>query len=54
MSQECFAFCRKCNSKFSLGVVIPCPLDVFIAAGKLARCPDCGEKDKIYMNQEAI
>ncbi len=52
ISKECFAQCGKCKKSFSLGCVIPCPLDVFIAAGKAARCPECGETKEIFIHKE--
>lgn len=48
-SKECFARCGKCDKPFSLGCVVPCPIDVYIAAGRAARCPNCGEKEKIFV-----
>jgi hypothetical protein len=48
MGKECLAHCGKCDKTFGLGCLVPCPLDVYIAALKAARCPDCGEKEKIY------
>ena len=48
-SKEVFAKCGKCKKSFSLGCVVPCPIDVLIAAGKAARCPECGEKKEVYL-----
>ena len=48
MSRECFAYCRGCAVGFSLGVVIPCDLNVFIAGLKAAKCPECRTIDNVY------
>ena len=46
MNPECFARCEPCGVDFSLGVVVPCPLSVYIAALSVARCPTCGQRGK--------
>lgn len=40
--QDCWANCPTCDVDFTLGCVVPCPVDVYIAALKAARCPKCG------------
>ena len=47
MSLRCWARCRVCKVNFELGCVVPCPLSVYIAALKAARCPTCGKRDTL-------
>ena len=45
-SIECFARCTVCGVNFRLGVSVPCPLNLYLAAMKIARCPKCGKRGK--------
>jgi len=47
VSRECWAHCQKCDVDFRLGVSVPCPLSVYVAGLKAARCPQCGTHKKI-------
>lgn len=40
---DCWARCEPCGRDFTLGCVVPCPLEVYVAALKAAFCPECGE-----------
>lgn len=40
----CWAHCPRCRRDFRLGVSVPCALDLYIAALRLARCPTCGAR----------
>lgn len=44
---DCYAHCPACAVDFRIGASVPCPIKVYIAALKAARCPRCGTHDKI-------
>lgn len=43
----CWAHCPKCDLDFMLGASVPCPINVYVAALKAARCPECGQHKTI-------
>jgi len=47
---DCWAHCRTCGTDFTLGCVVPCPLEVYVAALTVARCPHCGESRTAHMH----
>lgn len=47
----CYGHCEVCQTDWSLGCVVPCPLDVIVAALRCARCPSCGERSKVVMHE---
>jgi hypothetical protein len=48
VTRECWARCETCHVDIPLGCVVPCPLEVYIAAVKAAICPICGETRKLF------
>ena len=43
-SADCWVHCPDCQLDFRLGVSVPCSLELYIAALKIIRCPQCGKK----------
>lgn len=45
MSTRCWARCKKCELDFVIeGVVVPCPVGVYVAGLEAAHCPQCGTR----------
>jgi hypothetical protein len=47
-TRDCWGECGMCGHRWTLGCVVPCPVEVYLTALKVARCPLCGEKKKLY------
>lgn len=46
MTALSWARCDVCKVDFDLCVTVPCPIDLYLAALRAARCPKCGNKGK--------
>jgi hypothetical protein len=49
--RECWAHCEACKVDFRLGVSVPCPVSVFVAGLKAARCPECGTRKGLRVHE---
>lgn len=44
-----WALCPACNLAFRLSITLPCPVDLFVAALRGARCPRCGDRKRLQV-----
>jgi hypothetical protein len=50
-TSEQWAYCPTCDLAFRIAITIPCPLDLYLAALRTARCPDCNGRHTLIVYQ---